>query len=74
MAHDIARIVPQPVLERAAHDITRPAPRPVHGSRAGWILSAVVASAAAWAAGWVAGVGWAWREATPHWTRTHRRR
>jgi hypothetical protein len=28
MAHDNARAVPQPVLERAAHDLALPAPRP----------------------------------------------
>ena len=104
MAHDNARAVPQPVLEREAHDIALPAPRtpvlegtahdiprPVlepaalemaqpaprleHGPGAGWILSAVVAAAAAWAVGWVAGVSWAWRAMTPRYLRqTHRRR
>jgi hypothetical protein len=70
-APDVAR----PVLEPAAQDIARPAPAPVHGPRAGWILSSVVAAAAAWAVGWVAGVSWAWREMTPgYWGRTHRRR
>ena len=106
MAHDNARAVPQPVLERAAHDIALPAPRPPvldtaahdiarpvpepaalemaqpaprHGAGAGpgagWILSAVIAAAAAWTVGWVAGVSWAWREMTPRYLRrTHRRR
>src|SRR5687768_6742860 len=114
MAHDNARAVPQPVLERAAHDIALPAPRPpvlepaahdntrpilepgshdidrpvleptaletarpeprlVHGPGAGWILSAVVAAAAAWAVGWVAGVSWAWRAMTPRYLRRNRR-
>jgi hypothetical protein len=115
MAHDNARAVPQPVLERAAHDIAlpaprtpilepaahdidrpvrepaahdidrpvlepaalemaQPAPRLVHGPGAGWILSAVVAAAAAWAVGWVAGVSWAWRAMMPRYLRrTHRR-
>ena len=107
MAHENARALPQPVLERAAHDIALPAPRPpvldtaandsarpvlepaapevaqpvprpVHepgaGASAGWILSAVVAAAAAWAVGWVAGVSWAWRAMTPRYLRrTHRR-
>jgi hypothetical protein len=86
-AQDIALPAPRPpVLERAAHDIRRPAlepaaletaqsaPRPVHESRAGWILSAVVAAAAAWAVGWVAGVSWAWRAMSPRYLRhTHRR-
>jgi hypothetical protein len=86
--HDIALPTPRPpVLERAAHDIPRPvlepaapemaqpAPRPVHEPRAGWILSAVAAAAAAWAVGWVAGVSWAWRAMTPRYLRrTHRRR
>ena len=68
---DIAR----PVLEPSAQDIPRPAPGPVHGLRAGWIVSTVVAAAAAWAVGWVAGVSWAWREMTPgYWSRHHRRR
>src|SRR5215211_3303062 len=108
MAHDNARAVPQPVLERAAHDAALPAPRPpvldtaahdsarpvlepaapemtqrapqlVHGAGAGpgagWILSAVIAAAAAWTVGWVAGVSWAWRAMTPRYLRlTHRRR
>jgi hypothetical protein len=104
MAHDNARAVPQPVLERAAHDIALPSPRPpvleaaahdiprpvlepaahemaepapppVHESRAGWIVLAAVAAAAAWAVGWVAGVSWAWRAMTPRYLRqTHRRR
>jgi hypothetical protein len=108
MAHDNARAVPQPVLERAAHDIAlpaprapvldtaahdvarpapepaalemaQPAPRLVHGAGAGpgagWILSAVIAAAAAWTVGWVAGVSWAWRAMTPRYLRrTHRRR
>jgi hypothetical protein len=70
-AHDI----PGPVLEPAALDMAQPAPRPVHGPRAGWILSAAVAAAAAWAVGWVAGVSWAWRAMTPRYLgRTHRRR
>ena len=103
MAHDNARAVPQPVLERGAHDIALPAPRPPvldtaandsarpalepaalekaqpgprleHGPGAGWILSAVVAAAAAWAVGWVAGVSWAWRAMTPRYLRrTYRR-
>ena len=75
-AHDIAQPAPRPpVLERAAHDIAQPGPRPAHGSSAGWIMSAVVAAAAAWAVGWVAGVSWAWREMTPRYLRrTHRRR
>jgi hypothetical protein len=98
MAHDNARAVPQPILERAAHDIALPAPRPpvlepaahdidrpvlepaahemaqpaprlAHGPGAGWILSAVVAAAAAWTVGWVAGVSWAWRAMTPRYLR-----
>ena len=87
-AHDVALPSPRPpVLERAAHDIPRPvpepaaremaqsAPRPVHESRAGWIVLATVAAAAAWAVGWVAGVSWAWRAMTPRYLRrTHRRR
>ena len=87
-AHDIALPSPRPpVLEAAAHDIPRPAlepaapgmaepaPPPVHESRAGWILLAAVAAAAAWAVGWVAGVSWAWRAMTPRYLRrTHRRR
>src|SRR5215213_4785488 len=73
-AHDIA----QPVLEPAALEMAQPAPRLVHGpgagAGAGWILSAVVAAAAAWAVGWVAGVSWAWRAMTPRYLRrTHRR-
>jgi hypothetical protein len=85
-AHDIALPAPRPpVLERATHDIPRPAlepaapemaqpaPRPVHESRAGWILSSVVAAAAVWAVGWVAGVSWAWRAMTPRYL-PHRRR
>ena len=102
MAHDNARAVPQPVLDRAAHGIALPAPRPpvreptahdidrpvlepaavemaqpaprlVHGPGAGWILSAVIAAAAAWTVGWVAGVSWAWRAMTPRYLRrTHR--
>src|SRR5215218_6754125 len=65
-AHDIALSAPRPpVLEPAAHEVAQPAPLPVHGLRAGWILSTVVAAAAAWAVGWVAGVSWAWREMTP---------
>jgi hypothetical protein len=70
-AQDVARPVPPPALEPAAHDVSQP----VHGSRAGWIVSIVVAAAAAWAVGWVAGVSWAWREMTPGFlSRTHRRR
>ena len=68
-AHDI----PPPALEPAALEMAQPAPRPVHEPRAGWILSAVVAAAAAWAVGWVAGVSWAWRAMTPRYLRrTHR--
>ena len=70
-AHDI----PRPVLEPASHQLAQPAPRPVHEPRSGWILSAAVAAAAAWAVGWVAGVSWAWRAMTPRYLRrTHRRR
>jgi hypothetical protein len=73
-AHDIA----QPVLEPAALEMAQPAPRLVNvagaGPGAGWILSAVIAAAAAWAVGWVAGVSWAWRAMTPRYMRrTHRR-
>ena|ERR1700712_928799 len=88
-ARDIALPAPRsPVLEPPAHEISPPAPRPsvrgpaahditrpVHAPRAGWIVSAVVAAAAAWAVGWVAGVSWAWREMTPRYVgRIHRRR
>ena len=86
--HDISLPEPRPpVLDAAAPDVARPAPhpsrepaaddlaRPVHGSRAGWIVSTLVAVAAAWAVGWVAGVSWAWREMTPGFlSRTHRKR
>jgi hypothetical protein len=73
-AHDIARPAPRLPQEPAAHDIPRHAPRP-GGSRAGWIVSTVVAAGAAWAVGWVAGVSWAWREMTPRYLRrAHRRR
>src|SRR3954468_1573145 len=65
--HDAARPAPEP----AAHDIPQPASPPPQGSRAGWIVSAVVAAAAAWAVGWVAGVSWAWREMTPRYLRRH---
>lgn len=69
--HDVARPAPRPVREAPAHDTARP----VHGSRAGWIVSIVVAAAASWAVGWVAGVSWAWREMTPGFlSRTHRKR
>lgn len=72
---DFALPAPRPpVLEPAGHDISQPAPRPVHGSRAGWILSTVVAAAAAWAAGWLAGVSWAWHEMTPRYLRRSHRR
>ena len=86
-AHDIAVPVPRAPLDPTAHEIAGAAPprgpdpaaqhiaRPAHPSRAGWLLSTVVAAAAAWALGWVAGVSWAWREMTPRYlSRTHRRR
>ena len=86
-AHDIALPSPRPpVLEPPAHDIPRPVREPaapqmaqpasqsVHESRAGWILSAAVAAAAAWAVGWVAGVSWAWRAMTPRYLRRSHRR
>jgi hypothetical protein len=68
---DVAPPEPRPVREPAARDTAKP----VHGSRAGWIVSIVVAAAASWAVGWVAGVSWAWREMTPGFlSRTHRKR
>jgi hypothetical protein len=86
-AYDNALPAPRPPVDPAAHDSARPAPpapvdsvahdsaRPVHGSRAGWIVSTVVAAGAAWAVGWVAGVSWAWRATTPWYLRrSHRRR
>ena len=51
--------------EPAAPGMAEPAPPPVHESRAGWIVLAAVAAAAAWAVGWVAGVSQAWRAMTP---------
>jgi hypothetical protein len=84
-AHDIALPAPRPpVLEPGAHDIPRsvlepaalekaqPEQRPVRQPRAGWILSTVVAAAAAWAVGWIAGVSWAWHAMTPRYL-PHRR-
>src|SRR4051794_21606265 len=69
--YDAARPAPEP----GAHDIARPASPPSQGSRVGWIVSAVVAAAAAWAVGWVAGVSWAWRATAPRYLRrAHRRR
>ena len=70
-----ANDIPRPVLEPATHQMAPPASRPVHEPRSGWILSAAVAAAAAWAVGWVAGVSWAWRAMTPRYLRrAHRRR
>jgi hypothetical protein len=66
--------VPGPVAQASSTDAVPPASRPAGGSRAGWILSAVVAAGAAWAVGWVAGVTWAWREMGPHLSRARRRR
>lgn len=87
VAHDIGLPAPRPpVLDGGVHDIPRPelepaaldmaqaAPRPVHESRAGWIVSAVAAAAAAWAVGWIAGVSWAWRAMTPRYLPRRRRR
>jgi len=64
-ARDIPRPGPRPPLDPVVHDIPRPASRPVQGSRAGWILSTVVAVGAAWVVGWLAGVAWAWRQMAP---------
>ena len=85
--HDIGLPTPRQSLERstpesarsaaepAARDIARPASPTAQGSRAGWIVSIVVAAGAAWAVGWIAGVSWAWREMTPRYLRrAHRRR
>ena len=105
MAQDVARGVPQPVVEpagqegarlpeprspvheTATYDTPRPTPRPVarpaahdstrhqQGSRAGWIVLALVSAGTAWVCGWVAGVSWAWRAMTPRYLRrSHRRR
>src|SRR3954454_20204916 len=59
----------QLAAEPAARDIARPARPTAQGSRAGWIVSIVAASGAAWAVGWIAGVSWAWREMTPRYLR-----
>jgi hypothetical protein len=45
--------------------IARQASRPARESRAGWIVTSVVAAAAAWTVGWVSGALWAWRQMTP---------
>ena len=66
--HELAQFAP------TGHDAPRTAPAPARGSRAGWVVTVVAASGAAWAAGWLAGVAWAWREMTPHYLRRHRRR
>jgi hypothetical protein len=73
-ATEIAPPAPRPSVQGMSAPVPPPAPRPT-GSRAGWILTSVVAAGAAWAVGWVAGVTWAWREMGPrHLTRVHRRR
>jgi hypothetical protein len=50
-----------------AHDIAGPAPRPVHGLRAGWMVTTVVAIGSAWVGGWLVGVAWAWSKMAGHW-------
>src|SRR5437763_17160496 len=77
--HDVALPTPRQSLEPSTPDIARPEPAthdnappaspPARASRAGWIVTTVVAAAAAWAVGWLAGVSWAWREMTPRYLR-----
>lgn len=62
-------IAPRPPLApapgSAPSGIARPGPRTAREARAGWIVTSVVASAAAWTVGWIAGALWAWRQMTP---------
>jgi hypothetical protein len=65
---DLAR----PAREREPKDVARPGPRSAHGSRAGWIVLTLAATAAAWGVGWLTGVSWAWRGMTPRYLRRRR--